>query len=78
MFLTQIAVTAQSMGGRVMPDLTIETYYVCSKAQDRMRYGGELMCDWHEFTHDEPVAEKDGEKVCPKCGGSIEVERWGV
>jgi hypothetical protein len=37
-----------------------------------------LRCGWMQFTDGGEPVEKDGEKVCPKCGGPITSQAWGV
>ena len=35
-------------------------------------------CRWHQFEHGGEPPVVDGKHTCPRCGGPVTSERWGV
>ncbi len=43
----------------------------------RVKESGEH-CNWLQFIEGSQPVEKDGKKVCPKCGKEVNTQRWAV
>lgn len=70
-----------------MPDMTIEVGFICAEHEEycttppslrKMLKMRPAKCQWNSEYSDLEVTRKDGEYICPQCGGSAVAYKFAV